>query len=231
MTISIDDFKQVIIEFIDKILEINMKELSQSAEQIRLKYPQLTDEQIVFKLIQKAKFTTGIIGGGTTFVAQLPAIAGPGGALVVAGANIGAAFYDFKKSTNVQCALVVKIASLYGYKLDENNPNHKSIVLEAIFGKELQTIARLSGKFLEEAIKKIIDKIFTESIAKQMYYDLLEKFGIVVAKRVTARNIRFFIPLIGPCVVGGINWYATKTVGENAHLFFSEARKQNIDLS
>ncbi|MEZ7892128.1 MAG: hypothetical protein QMC67_10295 [Candidatus Wallbacteria bacterium] len=224
------ELKEIVKDFIEEMVKRNMSLFHKSSEDIRKIYPHLNNEQISRKLIFKANLSTAAVGVGTTVLSQLPMLAGPTGIVASLGANAATAYYDFQKCTNIQSALVVKIAALYGYQLDEKNELHRCIVLESIFGQELELAAQLAGKFIEKGAKILLKKYFTESIVKQLYRDILEKIGVNVASRVTSRQIAKFIPLIGPLTVGAINWWAAGSVGETAIKIFSAARNKNVEL-
>lgn len=205
---------------IDKLVDSTMSDLRHSCDDWRRKYPGEDDEQVARRMIAACKRTTGGTAFATALAAQAPLLIPGVGLPATIGAAGVAGVADFKQTTNLQVALVTRIAALFGHHLDHTNPAHRGLVLGLVFGRELAVATNAAGNVARRAVENFLAQWFQTGLARKLYWDLLEKIGVTVAQRVTQRQIGRIIPFVGPVVAGAMNWAATDWVGENAIGFF-----------
>lgn len=217
--------------FVDHIVNFNISTFKLSSSELKLLYPTLNEEQIVDKLINNCKYSSAAIGFSTTIATQVPMLAGAGAAIAI-GANTLSAITDFQVCTKMQVGLIVKIAALYGYKLDENIPLHKHLVLTCAFGGDiLRALAHPTTAALKKGLIIYVQKTFAENMSTKLFCDFLEKIGVKVAKRITKRQFQRLIPFAGSLLSAGFNWHSARITGKNAKELFSKLKSMNQSIN
>lgn len=209
-------------EALDSIVEEKIRLFIRSGKETRSRYPNLSSTEVANKIASSAKWHSFGQGAVYSLLTQIPLLIPGPGILIAGGTILASGVSDFIKLFDIQSELVVKIAAVYNYDLDPSFEFHKSMMLDCVFdGKIIEKIAEIADPIGKRVAIQILQRAFQEGIAKKLYFDILEKFGYVVAQRVAKRRLLIGVPVAGAAISGALNSYGTSRVSKNAIELFS----------
>lgn len=188
-----------------------------NAEFFHKKYPTLSTDSLVKKLIQVAARNSGLLGaivGAAVSADEIAAIVTAGGGIGIP-ANIAIALTAIMGEAvllvRMQLQLVANIAKLYDVPLDLDDPEDILTIMAFALGGSIAEMAGKAGmkigkKVTEKGVRKYISKGVLKTIQR-----LGRKIGIKILQRTI---IKYAVPIASIGVGSGWNYLATKAVGK-----------------
>jgi uncharacterized protein (DUF697 family) len=200
-----------------------------NADYFRGKYPGLSDQAIIRKLISVAARNAALVGAVTGAIVSTDEIVGivtlgEAGVGIPANIAIAAAAIggEILLLTRIQLQLVVNIAKVLGCPLDPDDPEDVLIIFAYAFGGGVAEAAgkmgmKVGGKTTEKMIRKYVSKAFLEALK-----ELGRRVGIKILQRTI---IKYAVPLASVAIGTVWNYTTTKSVGKLASRHFRDRMK------
>ncbi|MCB9475325.1 MAG: EcsC family protein [Deltaproteobacteria bacterium] len=174
-------------------------------ESIRLRYPELTADELAKKVIGKAALRTGLYGGFT-------------GAFGAAG--LAALPSEIYYTIRLQSRMAMTVAYVYGYDISGEEIADDTLLI--LLGGSVQEVVRAAGI----AVAKDVTK---RSVQKHITRDVMKRVGKVVSRKLltkagekSATSFMKLVPLVGGPVGFAVNYGSTRMMGLAAIRFYSD---------
>ncbi|MCB9489069.1 MAG: EcsC family protein [Deltaproteobacteria bacterium] len=175
-------------------------------ESIRMRYPELTADELAKKVIGKAALRTGLFGG----------ITGLGGLPVM----MVAVPSDLYFTVRLQARMAMTVAYVYGYDITGEEIADDTLLI--LLGGSVQEVVRVAGI----AVAKDVTK---RSIQKHVTRDVMKRVGKVVSRKLltkagekSATSFMKLVPLVGGPVGFAVNYGSTRMMGLAAIRFYGD---------
>lgn len=170
------------------ISDVDIGAATARAEAFRRQYPNLSREELAQKLIRDKCERTGAVGAVTASAGIIPGIGTAAAITLGTAADIGVTF-------KMQAELVLELAALYNYPLNEEEKQRLVMVITGI-SAGTTVLARKAGQ------------------------NISLKVGEKFAERAAGRTILKAIPWVGIVASAGTNVLSTYVIGQRADTYF-----------
>ena len=197
---------QAFDKLVDWFIEFDPYEIKAYVEDLRNRYPELSDDLLSQKIIDMKAIKNGLVGAATGIPGFL--------ALPVTIPT------DLLMTWKIQINLALCIATVYGQNIDEKDPEDlKTDIYMILAGKSAKDCLRILGIEVDAVTQKSVKRYVNRELIAEIWKQIAKQIAYS-ATRKGASRISKLVPFIGGPIGFAFDYRATKSVGSFARAYY-----------